>query len=84
MSKKLQVGAGMPGFDIIGTTTVVEPNGKVVKTTLWRDGSSKAVVLQFSGNQWEGLDGDYTMDTENRLFDGDHSEIPYYGMFFIF
>ena len=84
MPKKLQLGEGMPGFDIIGTRNVVEPNGKVVIATLWRHGSTKAVVLQFSGNQWEGLDGDYTMDSDNRLFDGDHTEIVYYGMFLFF
>ena len=84
MSKKLQVGTGMPGFDMIGKKNVVEPDGKVVIATIWRHKTSKAVVLQFSGNRYEGLDGDYTMDSDNRLFDGDNSEILHYGMVFIF
>ena len=83
MSKKLQVSEGMPGFDSIGARNVLEPDGKTAIATIWRHKSSKAVVLQFSKHQWEGLDGDYTMDSDNRLFDGDHIEIPYFGIFVV-
>ena len=74
----------MPGFDSIGARNVLEPDGKTAIATIWRHKSSKAVVLQFSKHQWEGLDGDYTMDSDNRLFDPDHIEIPYFGIFLLF
>ena len=84
MSKKLQVDAKMEGFECIGPRNIVEPDNKVVIGTIWRDLHSRAIAIQFSGNQWEGLDGNYIMDAENRLFDGDHQEILYYGTLIVF
>ena len=79
MSQKFQVDAAMKGFKRIGKRNVVEPDGKVVVGTFWRHEATGAIVLQFSGNQWLGLNGDYRMDSENRLFDENNEEIVYFG-----
>ena len=79
MSKKFQVDAEMKGFKLIGKRKVVEPDGKVVTGTIWRHEATRTIVLHFSGNQWLGLNGDYSMDSENRLFDEKHQEIVYFG-----
>lgn len=80
MSQKFQVDAEMKGFKLIGKRKVVEPDGKVVVGTIcWRHDVTRAILLYFSGNQWLGLNGDYSMDSENRLFDEKHQEIVYFG-----
>ena len=70
-----------PQYEYYASLEILEQNGNYKKAELYRRKDCKSIIaLHFCDDEFEGLDGDYSMTDDRKIWDSAGSEIRYRNM----